>query len=69
MCQDHNPDRPLINDWYHSYPLATMRLAHNNVDTTSIDYKNKPHEIEARKLADEMFQEWNMPEFKGKINL
>jgi hypothetical protein len=44
-----------------------MRLAHNNVDTTSIDYKNKPYEIEARKLADEMFQEWNMPEFKGKI--
>jgi len=67
MCQDHYPDKPLITDWYHSYPKITMRIAHNDVDTTDIDYRNKPHEIEARKLADEMFQEWNMPEFKGKI--
>ncbi len=66
LCQDFNENRSLIKDWYHCYPQV-MRIVHNNVDTTNIDYRNKPHEIEARQLANELFQEWNMLEFKGKI--
>ncbi len=67
LCQDFNENRSLINDWYHTYPKVSKAVYYNNVDTTNIDYRNKPHEIEARKMAEEMFQEWNMPEHKGKI--
>ena len=36
---------------------------YNNIDVTNASYMDKPHEIEARQLTEEMFQEWNMPEF------
>jgi len=67
FCQDHYGDKSLINDWYHMYPSATARTFYDTVDTTNIPYYIRPHEIEARKMADQMFEKWNVPTVKGKI--
>ena len=66
-------DKPVLNDCYHQYtrpasPYGRKKLFYNSTDTTDIRYWEKPHEVEARKMAKELFAEWNDPKYKGKCN-
>ena len=66
-CQPSGKERVILNDWYHTYPKQIPVLYYDSIDVSGIDYWNRPHEIEARKVAEDLFEEWNLPENKGKI--
>lgn len=59
-------DQSLIKDWYHGHPVS-RKVLYDNASTDNTFYWFKPQEVEARKVAKEMFDEWNMPEYKGKL--
>lgn len=65
-CQPSG-ERVILDDWYHTYPKQVPVLYYDSIAVDSIDYWNRPYEIEARELADKLFEEWNLPEHKGKV--
>lgn len=72
-CNDVVTEKSVLDDYYHQYtrplsPYARKKVFYNKIDTTSIIYWDKPYEVEARKMAEELFKEWNQPEHKGKCN-
>lgn len=68
FCQDINENKSLIKDVYHYHEHPhVINILYNNLETNNIEYRKKPHEIEATDLSNELFNEWNLPKFKGKL--
>lgn len=59
-------DQSLIKDYYHAN-VSFRELLYELRPTNWIFYWFKPHEIEARLEANKLFDEWNIPEYKGKV--
>lgn len=59
FCQSFPENRSCLLDAYHSPEFQVKKVLYQNIDTSVIDYWDRPHEMEARQKSQELFTAWN----------